>query len=105
MSFDSADPRRTFRFSFAALDGVAAPSEIFLPHYQVSDTSLPCVILLVSVANIDPFLLHYQYPSTNIEVEVSDGQWRLDPEVQTLYWTVLPQSDNATHTITVRLLA
>ena len=74
MAFDSADAARTFTFSFRHLEGVRQPTELFVPRYQ--------------------------YPH-GVDVAVSDGEWRLDAHLQTLFYT--HGAERVEHTITLRL--
>ena len=74
MSFNASDARRTFTFAFRHAEGVAMPTEVYVPHYQ--------------------------YPS-GVSVSVSDGEWRLDSEQQTLYY--MHGTERAEHTITLAL--
>ena len=69
MRFDAAHPRRTFDFCFRHTAATREPTEIFVPQYQYPD---------------------------GYSVKISDGEWRHDAKLQTLYvaagtWTSAAQ--------------
>jgi hypothetical protein len=75
MRFDSADPERTFTFIFTHAEGVQAPTEIYVPHYQ--------------------------YPNGAVEVDVSDGEYfwtsRDNPQTDEKYTEFQQQTLFYTH--------
>ncbi len=71
MRFDSADAERTFVFAFTHAEGIAQPTEIFVPFYQ--------------------------YPHGAVEVSVSDGTYTLDTALQTLFYA--HSAERSEHTI------
>jgi hypothetical protein len=74
MTFSTSEPNRRFTFTFRHTDGISASTEIFVPHYQYPDGP---------------------------EVTISDGEFRLDEQLQSLFY--IHSTDRAEHTITLSL--
>lgn len=74
MTFSVTDARRRFRFRFRHEEGVTAPTEVFVPHFQYPD---------------------------GISVGVSDGTWTHDAQLQTLYYSHSQAQEE--HTIDIEL--